>query len=110
MDVIIEPAGTQWLDLVRHAPTGSLFGRSLAEWREQTRIELGLAIDRPIIATGHQTLLWHPGILAKYLAAHALAEEHDLGRANLVVDQHIGEFGSFEIPIRRQDESLSVRR
>jgi hypothetical protein len=37
------------------------------------RAELGLAIDRPIVMTGHQAELWHPGIVAKFFAADAAA-------------------------------------
>jgi hypothetical protein len=75
-----------------------------------SRSELRLATDRPVIATGHQTLLWHPGILAKYLVTDAFAQAHDVATANLVVDQHVGEFGAFEIPVRKPDGSLGVRK
>ena len=60
----------------------------MAAWRMKTRRELGLDTSRPIIATGHQTLLWHPGILVKYLAADAVARAEDFATANLIVDQH----------------------
>lgn len=42
---------------------------------------------KPIIATGHQPTLWHPGILAKDLAAHAIAK-HVGGSALHVVVEH----------------------
>lgn len=106
---IIQPACAEWLDLIERKPSGAIGDRSLLDWRTLSRSELGLATDRPIIATGHQTLLWHPGILAKYLVTDAFAQAHDLATANLVVDQHVGEFGAFEIPIRTHDGSLGVR-
>lgn len=37
------------------------------------RRELGIPDDRAVVMTGHQPVFWHAGILAKYLAADALA-------------------------------------
>lgn len=109
MDIVIDPPGERWLELLQRQPRGTMLGRSQQDWRELSRRELGLAVDRPIIATGHQTLLWHPGILAKYFATQAFADAHQLGMANLIVDQHVEGFGSFPIPVRREDGSLVVR-
>lgn len=108
LELIIQPQCAQWRELIERGPVGSFQGKDLAEWRAQTRAELGLAIDRAIIATGHQTLLWHPGILAKYLVADSFAAGNQLATANLVVDQHVGEFGAFDVPVRKQDGSLGV--
>lgn len=44
-------------------------------------------MDRPLIMTGHQAAFWHPGILAKYLAADAIARARGGSPAWLVVDQ-----------------------
>jgi hypothetical protein len=109
-NVFVDPPCRVWPALLDQRPTGELFGKSLADWRSQCRAELKLDVNRPIIATGHQTLLWHPGILAKYLVVDAVAKKHALATANLIVDQHAEGFGDFEIPIRRDDGSLSVRR
>lgn len=109
--ITIEPAIDSWPALIdRPAGEQQLFGQTLATWRAQVRGELRLSNDRPIIATGHQTLLWHPGILAKYLALHVAVDRFGLARANLIVDQHAGGFGSFEVPIRRRDGDLGRRR
>ena len=51
------------------------------------RSQLGLPTGRPIIMTGHQAAFWHPGILAKYLAADAIARTRCGSAAWLVVDQ-----------------------
>ena len=107
---IIRPACAQWNELIARKPVGSLGDRTLEEWRTIARTELRLATDRPVIATGHQTLLWHPGILAKYLVTDAFARANNLATANLVVDQHVGDFGAFEIPVRKPDGSLGVRK
>lgn len=108
--VTVDPALAEWAELARRPATGSLQGRPMVEWRVKTRRELGLADDGPIVATGHQTLLWHPGILAKYLAVEAVARRHELARANLIVDQHAGGFGELDVPVRGVDGSLVVRR
>jgi hypothetical protein len=108
-DLVIDPACAEWAVLIEQAPRGDLLGRSLAGWRHLTRLELGLDAARPLIATGHQTLLWHPGILAKYLVVDALAAKHGWATANLIVDQHVGAFGDVEFPVRAADGALAVR-
>ena len=63
----------------------------------------------PVIATGHQPTLWHPGILAKYLAADAFAKHVGGSALNVVVEHNpLGPLG-FDVPITR-DRVLSVRR
>ncbi len=133
IDLTIEPRCADLIELVAHPPAGKLFGQDMTAWRARTRRELALADDRPIIATGHQTLLWHPGILAKYLLVDALAASGSplplgeglgvraepagarhgghsaLATANLVVDQHAGGFAELPVPIRRADGSLAER-
>jgi hypothetical protein len=109
MNLHIQPSLDEIAASARQQPEGVLFGHGQRQWREKTRLELGLETDRPIIATGHQTLLWHPGILAKYMVMDAVADAHDFGRANLIVDQHVDHFGVFDVPLRRSDGSLAVR-
>jgi hypothetical protein len=116
VETTIQPAPAAWADRARTPVDGALLGRPLAAWRGGVRRELGLADDVPVIATGHQTLLWHPGILAKYVAMDAVAAAGGFARANLVVDQHAltdgarGDFGGFDVPIRRRDGALGVHR
>jgi hypothetical protein len=109
IDLVIEPSCADILQQCRAASTGTLAGYTMEQWRTKTRSELGLATDRAIIATGHQSLLWHPGILVKYMLVDALAQAHDLATANLVVDQHAGDYASFDVPIRRRDGALATR-
>jgi hypothetical protein len=110
IDLTIQPDCRAWRDRAERQSDDMLLAHPLEEWRRNTRAELGLPADKPVIATGHQTLLWHPGILVKYLLCEAVAASCDLAKANLIVDQHAGGFGAFEIPIRRSDGSLAVRR
>jgi hypothetical protein len=106
----VEPECGRWSELLADPPAGRLLDTDLAEWRRKTRVELGLPVDRPVVATGHQTLLWHPGILAKYLAVNSFAGDRKAcGVANLIVDQHTGNFGSFDVPVRGADGVLSTR-
>jgi len=110
IELSIEPKCAQWAALLTAQPDNQWQGEALSTWRQRTRRELGLAIDCPIIATGHQTLLWHPGILVKYLLVNAIAANLDeVATANLVVDQHVGTFGDFDVPLRTEDGSLTVQ-
>lgn len=73
----------------------------LAEFRRS----LGLWAQVPIVITGHQPVLWHCGVLAKYLAAHALYDM-DYYAAWLVVDQDDVQPGVVPYPARLADGSL----
>jgi len=108
--ITIDPPMAPWPALLREQPRGEALGRSLSEWREVTRGELALAVDRPIIATGHQPTLWHPGILARYMAVSVCAERHGLAMANVVVDQDVADINGFDVPVRHPDGALASRR
>ncbi len=64
--------------------------------------------DRPVIAVGHQAWLWHPGILAKYIAASEAARRVGGRVLNVVVDQDVHEALGLELPVVA-DGRLSVR-
>ncbi len=104
-----EPPCAAWPAVLDAPPDGEIFGHRQSAWRERTRRELGLDPTRPIVATGHQALLWHPGILAKYMLVDAYARLNDVATANLIVDQHVGSFGRIDAPIRREDGTLAVQ-
>lgn len=76
--ITIHPAPHTWRSLLHHntSPDASLLRR-----------ELNLPTDKPIIMTGHQAEFWHPGILAKYLAADAASASFNAHPAHLVVNQ-----------------------
>lgn len=103
--VHLDPERVRWrqraLDHFAGLSETRLFGRSRAEWRSLTCAELASPADRPIIATGHQAHIWHPGILAKFIAADATASEIDGVFVHLVVDQDDNHIGSIDIPVRR---------
>lgn len=56
---------------------------------------------QPVIATGHQPTLWHPGILAKDLAADAFAKHLGGTTLHVVVDHNA--LGPLAIDVPRQD-------
>ncbi len=58
---------------------------------------------RPIVATGHQAWLWHPGIASKYFAAAAAAGRFDADPLFLIVDHDPLEALTIQMPVRRGD-------
>jgi hypothetical protein len=89
-----EPAPELWRGMMRdHWSIARDDPRSL-----HFRSQVGLPVDRPIVMTGHQPLMVHPGVLAKYLAASALADRDSAHAAFLVVDQDETDPGAFEVP------------
>src|SRR6185369_4866673 len=60
----------------------------------------------PVVMSGHQTEFWHAGILAKLLAASALAR-HIRGHAVwLHVDHDAGDPGAIRVPVRSPEGEL----
>jgi len=49
--------------------------------------------------TGHQPVIWHAGILAKYLAADALAQQANGVQARLLIDHADDDPFSFRVPV-----------
>lgn len=94
--MLTNPAISTWSSLVA-PPSGELFGKTLAAWRASARKSLGLP-EKPIIVVGHQPEFFHPGILAKFVAASQLAKEIDGVLVHLVVDHHVGNSGVIEVP------------
>lgn len=85
----------------------TLLGEDRRGWQDRTRAELGLAVDRPVVGTGHQAALWHPGIAIKPILAHAVAESIEGIAAHLVVDQDDNSFDVIDVPVRDADGVLT---
>jgi len=101
----IEPAGDRWAELITRSQKEraalTLLERPLADWISLSRREL-LASSAPcIIATGHQSAFWHPGILAKYFALDASAASLTPHAAclELVVDQDDNDPLALTLPV-----------
>lgn len=111
-------------------PKQSLFGRSLTDVRRQARNEIlqaardysvsilgekrvaliDLSHTKPLIVTGHQPELFHPGVWVKQIATALLAQQHQGVGLNLVVDNDICESTSIGVPTgsREQPTRTSV--
>lgn len=98
----VEPGADLWRGLLRPFP-------ALSTEQRRFREQLGLATDRPVIMSGHQAQVWHPGILAKYFAADAAARALGAHAAWLVVDQDDNDCGLIRFPVRRADGHLRAR-
>lgn len=74
---------------------------SINQWPKPTA-------DRPIW-TGHQLSLFHPGIVTKYFAAHAVSSDSGVAYHNIVVDQDVYDPLTITLP-RRDGDRLSIRQ
>jgi hypothetical protein len=99
-EVVIEPPARLWRGLLGH---------NRSSQAEQFRREMGLATERPILMTGHQAEFWHPGILAKYLAADAAGRSLGADVAWVFVDQDRPQSAVVRYPVRDQAGRLGVR-
>ncbi len=68
---------------------------------------LGIPTDVPIVMTGHQPHVPHPGVLAKYFMAAAIARREGAVLVNLVVDTQPGPYATIDVPLG--DPPLGVR-
>src|SRR5579864_8908961 len=102
IEITVRPEASTWGGLLRsRAPVD---GRA-----QRFPEELGLPGDRPVIMSGHQAQVWHPGILAKLMAARSAAKLSAAAVAWLVVDQDDHEPWEIRYPVRRGDGRLESR-
>lgn len=90
----IEPSATEILRLARQR-----FAH-IDERGRRLRAQLGLPTDRPIVMSGHQLAVWHPGILAKWLFTAAAAETEGFAAAWVWVDQDANRYADIAFPLR----------
>ena len=98
--VTIQPPPAQWRTALRSHNT--------SESARRFRQQLGLPTDRSIVFSGHQAMIWHAGILAKYLAASHIAESCHGAAAWVVVDQDPEDFGTLRLPRRHASGRLAA--
>jgi len=58
----------------------------------------GDPLERPIIMTGHQPVIFHSGLTFKYHATEDFAARHNMIAVAVVIDTDEGDAGSFSIP------------
>jgi hypothetical protein len=51
-----------------------------------------------ILMTGHQPVIFHPGLAAKYVVAQSFASEHQAAAIALIIDTDEGDAGEFQYP------------
>lgn len=103
-NILVRPSAPAWrAALSRDGATAKT-----QESREFRR-ELGLPTDRPIVMSGHQPTLWHPGILAKWLAMDQAAGQLGAHAAWLVVDHDEVSPLTVRVPTRNKAGVLTAR-
>jgi hypothetical protein len=101
-----------------------VLGRSLAELRIQAGSEIAAAAHaylssldlsppvldpgRPLIMTGHQPELFHPGVWVKNFAAWHLARAAGGAALNLIVDNDLAKSTAVQVPVRDGDTARLV--
>ena len=102
--IVVEPPLEQW-----HPAAGSASDHEAFAALLHHRPETGTAAPPPgvddVIATGHQPWLWHPGILAKDIAAAAFARRTGGEAVHLVVDHDPLDTLHLDLP-RQQGSAL----
>lgn len=106
--IILRPHPSSWPELAQQH-----FVRAKSDSDTRTfRSELSIATDRPVLMSGHQAALWHPGILAKWIAMNAAAERlPSCETIWLSVDQDDNEGATLRLPARRDGalQALDVK-
>ncbi|HEX7009004.1 MAG TPA: hypothetical protein VF184_03425 [Phycisphaeraceae bacterium] len=110
MRTLIEPPLSTWSIQGRAStdPDRAALGRLINQRARQWGAAPLSRVDR-IIATGHQAWLWHPGILAKDIAARLAADALDAAPLHLVPDQDAHEALGLDLP-QQEGPRLRVRR
>ncbi|HPM24102.1 MAG TPA: hypothetical protein PLP66_09360 [Phycisphaerae bacterium] len=108
--VLVEPPAAQLHALLAEPPAARLaavplLDTTLGAGRAALRAELGLS--GPLILTGHQAEFFHAGVLAKTIAAHALAARLGGQAAFLTVDSDVPKTAQLALP---QTTSRGLRR
>jgi len=89
VEIVLLPKPDAWpADLVAPTSTHAI----------QARTQLDLPIDHPIVASGHQPILFHPGIVAKLIALDYWAKKTGAAPVWIVPDQDIVDPGLIRIP------------
>ncbi|MCG6156197.1 hypothetical protein [Rubinisphaera margarita] len=92
-----------------------IWGRPLGDWRRLARQEFlqqaaggalpqGICEHAPLILTGHQPELYHPGVLLKNMLAGFLAEAVDGCAANVTVDSDVVKSRRMTLPTLTDDQ------
>lgn len=102
VELHIDPPPGEWRAVV--APGAARAGRlpppTHSDDVKRCRAALGLPTEGRIVMSGHQPGFWHPGILAKRIAAPTAAEAISAEYAWLIVDQDEADITALRVPTR----------
>src|ERR1044072_2895037 len=111
MRLIVEPAMRDWAPR-RPARFDPAALATLVNPASPPRVLWRSGDASSVIATGHQPWLWHPGVLAKDLAASRVAQERGARWFHVVVDHDVEDPLRLELPVcragRLEVETLSL--
>ncbi len=88
-DQVLRPTVSEIVLLPKAAHWPVNLSAPLSSTLVQARIQLGLPINRPIIASGHQPILFHPGIVAKLIVLDHWAKKTGSAAVWIVPDQDV---------------------
>lgn len=100
----IEPGPGSLRALIRGGHGNRADERS-RRFREQMGLPVG---EKPLVLGGHQPVLWHGGIAAKWVALDVLREKLGVDAAWLVVDHDVVDPWTLRYPVQREGGGLSV--
>jgi hypothetical protein len=69
------------------------------EAKHRFRLEMGLPTAGPVVLSGHQAAFWHPGIAAKVIAAHHIAQAWGGSAVWIVVDHDLNDTLGLRVPV-----------
>ncbi len=102
--VRVEPAIRNWSSRVAASPDrDALLTRINARAKRLGAAELSTNTS-PLIATGHQAQLWHPGILAKDIAMDLAAGQLGAAKLHVIVDQDTHDVWRLDVPTIQGDQ------
>jgi hypothetical protein len=95
-------------------PPPNAWPERMASWRatrnnqraQRFREQCALPTDRPVVMTGHQPAVWHPGVLAKFIACDSAASTLNAAPAWIVPDQDEVDPFALRIPVADAHDRL----
>ena len=103
-EAIVEPSLDVWPELlhVNQNQFASCALPELGNWRRATReylnLQFGIQTEKPLIITGHQPQLIHPGIWVRYFLLQEASRRWGWQIAAFQVDSDVAEAPAFNIP------------
>jgi len=113
--LLIEPPAGRWAELLEQGLARQertdlcLAGIGVSQLRAEVRRRLGLPVTVPVVATGHQPELIHPGVWAKEVAVALATRRLAATGFNLIVDHDAPSSWSLVLPRVGADGLVQLR-